>query len=54
MPSALAAAWAVMIYLEKYPETFGKIMRWGDRIFLGIAAASLLVPFAFAYCAKAS
>jgi hypothetical protein len=54
LPSALAAAWAIMMYLERYPETFGKIMRWGDRIFLGVAAAGLLVPFVFAYYVKAS
>lgn len=53
LPAALAAAWAIVIYLENYPDTFGQIMRWADRIFLGVAAAGLLAPFAFAYYAKA-
>jgi len=53
LPAALAAAWAIMIYLEKYPDAFGRIMRWADRIFLWGAAAGLLIPFAFAYYAKA-
>jgi 4-amino-4-deoxy-L-arabinose transferase-like glycosyltransferase len=49
LPSSLVAAWAIMFFIDKYPETFGKIMDWGDRIFLGIAVLSLLIPFFFAY-----
>ncbi len=52
LPVALTAAWAVMFYLEKYPQTFGRIMHRADRFFFWIAVGSLIIPFAFAYHAK--
>jgi hypothetical protein len=54
LPSSMVAAWAIMFYTEKYPEIFGKIMVWGDRIFFVIAALSLVIPFFFAYYANVS
>lgn len=49
MPSSIVAAWAIMFYCEKFPEVFGKIMLWSDRIFLGMALLGLAIPFCFAY-----
>ncbi len=54
LPVALAAAWAVMFYLEKYPRAFGRLMDRADRLFLWVAAASVAVPFGFAYHNKIS
>lgn len=49
MPSSIVAAWAIMFYRKKFPEVFGKIMLWSDRIFLGMALLGLAIPFCFAY-----
>ena len=54
LPSSLAAAWAIRHYIDVSPEVFGKIMKWGDRIFLVAAALGCFIPFFFAYYAKAS
>jgi hypothetical protein len=54
LPSALVAAWAILFYTEKYPAPFGKIINWGDRIFLGFACFGLMIPFLFAYYAEVS
>jgi 4-amino-4-deoxy-L-arabinose transferase-like glycosyltransferase len=49
MPCSIVAAWAIMFYGEKFPEMFGKIMLWSDRIFLAVAFLGLAIPFCFAY-----
>ena len=54
LPASMVAAWAISFYSEKYPQIFGRIMKWGDRIFLVFAALSLFIPFFFAYHAKVS
>jgi 4-amino-4-deoxy-L-arabinose transferase-like glycosyltransferase len=54
MPVALAGAWAVMFYLEKYPRIFGRIMQRTDQFFFWIAVSSLIIPFGFAYHAQIS
>ncbi len=54
LPVSIVAAWAITCYLNKYPETFGKIMRWGDRIFLAGAVFSIFLPLVFAYYFKVS
>ena len=53
MPVSIAAAWGILFYTHKYPAAFGRIMRWGDRIFLVGAAAGLFLPLGFAYYHKA-
>jgi 4-amino-4-deoxy-L-arabinose transferase-like glycosyltransferase len=54
LPASMVAAWAITWYINKYPETFGKIMRWGDRIFLVGAVLCVFLPLAFAYYFKLS
>ena len=48
LPASMVAAWAITWHLNKYPETFGKIMKWSDRIFLGGAVISVFLPLVFA------
>ena len=49
VPSSIVAAWAIMFYCERFPEVFGKIMLWSDRIFLSMALLGLAIPFCFAW-----
>jgi len=52
VPVSIVAAWAIMFFLKKYPETFGRIMLWGDRAFLWGAGLSLVIPFCVAFYFK--
>lgn len=54
LPVSMIAAWAIICYLDKFPESFGKIMKWGARIFLGGAVMSVFLPLIFAYYFKIS
>ena len=54
LPVSMAAAWAIALYLQKYPVKFGRFMWWNDRIFLTGAIAGIFLPLAFAYYFKVS
>jgi len=49
LPASLMSAWALQFFLEKRKAMIAAILRWGDRILLGIVALGVLSPLFVAY-----
>ena len=49
LPASLMSAWAIQFFLEKRKAVVAAILRWGDRILLGVVALSILSPLFVAY-----